>query len=463
MAEKNNPYNLSLTDAENAPSLAVWLTCADQTRLFQRQAMGLNFVNEDANGLPVITVDSGQQYQAIEGFGFSLTGGSALLISRLPLDDKRALLEELFLPAGDGIGISFLRLSIGASDLSECCFSYDDMPDGQSDFDLAHFDLEAGDIEVIPLLQDILSINPDIRIIVTAWSAPTWMKTNPRYTGGKLRPDCYAVYAAYLVKYLQAMREKGITLHAITPQNEPLNQKNEPSMIMEALEQADFIKNHLGPALQEAGLGEVELFCWDHNCDVKEYPLAVFADDDARRYLSGSAWHLYGGDISVLSEMHQAYPEMKLYFTEQWVGSDGEFGGDLLWHVKNVLIGSLNNWSRIVLEWNLASDPFCGPHTSGGEARCVGALTLGEEITRNVAYYVIAHASKFVRPGSVRIYSDAQASLPNTALLTPAGQIVLIALNDGADPLSFTIQFKGKNAFASLPARSVATYVWPAV
>jgi len=459
MAEKNYPYEPSLTYAE---TLAVWLTCADQTRLFQKQTTGLEFLNDDANGFPLISVDRSQKYQAIEGFGFSLTGGSALLISRLPLTDQRTLLEELFSPAGDGIGISFLRLSIGASDLSECCFSYDDMPDGQSDFDLAHFDIEAGDREVIPLLQDILSINPDIRIIATAWSAPTWMKTNQSYIGGKLRPDCYAVYAAYLAKYLQAMREKGITLHGITPQNEPLNQKNEPSMIMEALEQADFIKNHLGPALQEAGLGEVELFCWDHNCDVKEYPLTVFADAEARRYLSGSAWHLYGGDISVLSEMHQAYPEMKLYFTEQWVGSDGEFGGDLLWHAKNVLIGSLNNWSRIVLEWNLASDPFCGPHTPGGEARCVGALTLGEEITRNVAYYVIAHASKFVRPGSVRIYSDAQASLPNAAFLTPAGQIVLIALNDGADPLTFTIQFEGKNALATLPARSVATYVWTA-
>jgi len=298
--------------------------------------------------------------------------------------------------------------------------------------------------------------------MATAWSAPTWMKTNRSFVGGKLMPDCYAVYAAYLVQYLQAMREKAITVHAITPQNEPLNQKNEPSMIMEAGEQAEFIKNHLGPALQAAGLADVELFCWDHNCDVPEYPLAVFADAKARRYLTGSAWHLYGGDISALSEMHQAYPKMKLYFTEQWVGSDGQFGGDLIWHVKNVLIGSIRNWSRIVLEWNLASDPFCCPHTPGGEARCVGALTLGEEVTRNVAYYVIGHAAKFVRPGSVRIYSCEHASLPNVAFLTPEGYIVLIALNDQVEPRSFTIRFQGKNALATLPPSAVATYVWRA-
>ncbi|MDO9269074.1 MAG: glycoside hydrolase family 30 beta sandwich domain-containing protein [Methylobacter sp.] len=460
MPEQINSYDPILPLSEDS-SLAVWLTTADQTFLFQRQADDLGFT-DNANDFPVITVDTEQKYQVIEGFGFSLTGGSALLVSRLAAPDRSALLRELFLPDGDGSGISFLRLSIGASDLSERCFSYDDRPDGQSDLELVHFDIEAGDLELIPLLREILAVNPEIRIMATAWSAPTWMKTNRSFVGGKLRPDCYAVYAAYLVKYLQAMRDKGITVHAITPQNEPLNLKNEPSMIMAAGEQAEFIKNHLGPALLAAGLADVELFCWDHNCDVKEYPLEVFADAKARRYLTGSAWHLYGGDISALSDVHQAYPEMKLYFTEQWVGIDGQFGGDLMWHVRNVLIGSIRNWSLIVLEWNLASDPFCCPHTPGGEARCVGALTLGEDIARNVAYYVIAHAAKFVRPGSVRIYSDEQTSLPNVAFLTPTGDIVLIVLNDGAEALSFAIQFQGKNAVATLPANSVATYVWRA-
>ncbi|MGZ5043542.1 MAG: glycoside hydrolase family 30 protein [Methylobacter sp.] len=443
-------------------SVAAWLTSADQAFLLQRQTSDLRFV-DDTTGLPVITVDARQKYQVIEGFGFSLTGGSAMLISRLPAPDRSALLRELFLPDGDGIGVSFLRLSIGASDLSERCFTYDDRPDGQADPELAHFNIEAGDIEVIPLLQEILAINPKIKIMATAWSAPPWMKTNQAFRGGKLKPDCYSIYSTYLVKYLKAMREKGIIIHSITPQNEPLNQKNEPSMIMEAGEQAEFIKNHLGLALWEAGLADVELFCWDHNCDVPEYPLEVFADAEARRYLAGSAWHLYGGDISALSEVYQLYPEMKLYFTEQWVGSDGQFGGDLLWHIRNVLIGSLRNWSRVVLEWNLASNPFCCPHTPGGGTRCVGALTLGEEVVRNVAYYVIAHASKFVRPGSVRIYSDQQTSLPNAAFVTPDGYIVLIVLNEGAESQSFTIRFQEKNAAATLPPSAVATYVWQAV
>lgn len=446
---------------EDASSLAVWLTAADQSVLFQRQADEPRFAG-GIDGLPALSVDAAQAFQPVEGFGFCLTGGSAMLISRLPDAERRALLRELFSPEANGIGVSFLRLSIGASDLSERCFSYDDSPNGQDDFALAHFDIEAGDPEVIPMLREILAVNPELKIIATAWSAPPWMKTNRSFSGGSLRPECHGVYAAYLVQYLKAMRERGVVIHAITPQNEPLNQKNDPSMGMEAAEQAAFVKHHLGPALWDAGLADVELFCWDHNCDVKEYPLAVFADAEARRYLAGSAWHLYGGDIAALSEVHQAYPEMKLYFTEQWVGSDGQFAGDLLWHGRHVLIGSLRNWSRVVLEWNLASDPFCGPHTPGGEPRCVGALTLGDGIVRNVAYYVIAHAAKFVRPGSVRIGSDGPASLPNVAFRTPGGLVVLIALNDGGEPQSFNILYQGRAAAVSLPAGVLATYVWRA-
>ena len=443
-------------------SLSMWLTTADQKILFQRQAQPLSFAGAKINGLPVLSVDSAQKYQRIEGFGFALTGGSAMLISHLPDLQRQTLLHELFLPETNGIGLSFLRISIGASDLSATCFTYNDIPKGQTDHALIHFNIAAGDSEIIPLLQEILHINPGIKIIATPWSAPEWMKSNQSFIGGKLKPDCYAVYAAYLVKYVLAMQENGIAIHAITPQNEPLNAKNQPSMLMEAGEQAEFIKNHLGPAFAAAGLSAVKVFCWDHNCDVKEYPLAVFADAQARQYLSGSAWHLYDGNIATLSEVHQAYPEMQLYFTEQWVGADGQFAGDFIWHMKNVLLGSLRNWSQAVLEWNLAADPDCGPHTPGGSDQCVGALTIGTEISRNVAYYVIAHAAKFVRPGSIRIYSDGH-SLPNAAFLTPSGYIVLIVLNEASEAQTFNIQYRGMTASTRLPANAAATYQWQAI
>lgn len=452
---QNSPSLLS----SEVSSIGVRLTSADQNYLFEALPE-LYFSPLKTPYLPSITVDTTQQYQPIEGFGFALTGGSALLISRLPVLERQALLQELFLTAGEGIGISFLRLSIGASDLSERSFSYADRPLGETDFELQHFDIFAGDRELIPLLQEILALNPELKIIATAWSAPVWMKTQPSFVGGELRPECYAVYAAYLVKYLLTMRSLGINIHAITPQNEPQNPKNDPSMCMSALAQAEFIKNYLGPALSAANLSEIEIFCWDHNCDVKDYPLTIFADAEARRYLAGSAWHLYAGDIAVLSEVQQLYPEMKLYFTEQWVGSDGQFAGDLLWHAQHVLLGALANWSQVVLEWNLAADPWCQPHTPGGEARCVGALTIGTDIQRNVAYYVIAHAAKFVRPGAVRIASASNTACLHVAFYHPSGCVSLIVLNTTSAAQTFTLEFQEQQAIATLPACAIATYVW---
>lgn len=442
-------------NTEKLPFSEMWLTTADQSSLFQ-PLEGLSF-DSPANGYPILQVDAAQTFQAMEGFGFSLTGGSAQLINRLPAAERAQLLQEIY--SKEGIGVSSIRLTLGASDLSERAFSYDDMPEGDEDPALAHFDILAGDADVIPVLKEILAINPEIKILASPWSAPPWMKTNRNFKGGRLRTECLAVYADYFVKYIQAMKSHGIPIHAITPQNEPLNQKNEPSMLMGILEQADFIKNHLGPALHSAGL-ETEIFCWDHNCDRPDYPLRILMDEKAREFVAGSAWHLYGGWIDVLSSIHEAYPDKKIYFTEQWVGRNGNFAGDLGWHAQNVLIGSCRNWASIVLEWNLASDPDCGPHTPGGEPNCLGALTIGEAISRNVAYYLIAHASKFVRPGSVRIQSNLEETLPNAAFLAPDGKIVLIVYNGSEGYQNFNIGYAGQWAKAGLEPGSLATYVW---
>jgi len=447
--------------APERPEAQVWLTKAGQDVLFQKQAAALPFETAFDDGT-AIHIDPAQRFQTMEGFGFALTGGSAYLIRRLPLAERQALLRELFLPDGEGIGVSYLRLTVGASDLSERSFSYNDLPPGEVDTELARFDLRAGDQDVIPLLKDILSVNPAIKLLASPWSAPPWMKTNRHWIGGKLRPEYYPVYAKYWVKYLQIMHAQGIPIQAITVQNEPLNPQNEPSMLMEADEQALFIADYLWPALRDAGLDKVEVFCWDHNCDRKDYPLTVLADPRARPFIAGVAWHLYAGDISALSDVHQAYPDKKTYFTEQWVGRRGEFANDLNWHVKYVLVGATRHWAQVVLEWNLASDPDCDPHTPGGGPDCKGALTLGQGIERNVAYYVIAHAAKFVRPGAVRLFSNAVDGLPNVAFASADGhRIVLIVLNDSADRRAFPIQYKGRRASAILEGGAVGTYLWP--
>lgn len=436
--------------------ISLWQTKADQSALLQQ--LSISFTSAPGSATDIV-VDTTKLFQTIDGFGFTLTGGSAQVINKLPASDKAALLRELFGHTENAIGISYLRISVGASDLSAEVFSYDDIPDGTTDLSLEYFSLSKDTVDIIPLLKEIIAINPAIKIMGTPWSPPVWMKSNKNSIGGSLLPEYYDVYARYLVKYIQAMKAEGITIDAITPQNEPLHGGNNPSMVMTAVEQATFIKNNLGPAFRDAGI-TTKIIIYDHNCDKPEYPITILDDAAARAFVDGSAFHLYAGDVSALSTVYNAHPDKKLYFTEQWTGSKGTFNGDLQWHIKNVIIGTMRNRSSIALEWNLANDPTFGPHTPGGCTECKGALTIGSGITRNVAYYIIAHASKFVPPGSVRISSTQSGALYSVAFKTPAGKKVLIVLNDGNTTLNFTIKYHQKSAPTSLAGGTVATYVW---
>lgn len=435
-----------------------WLTKSDQSVLLQKQSTVLSF-GTTANSNANITVDTTQVFQTIDGFGFTLTGGSAYVINLLNTTDKSNLLNELFGSGANSIGISYLRISIGASDLNASVFSYDDLAQGNTDMSLDSFSLGKDAVDLIPILKQVVAINPAIKIIATPWSPPVWMKDNNSTIGGSLQTKYYDVYAKYFVKYIQAMKANGITIDAVTPQNEPLNPGNNPSLSMTAQEQINFIKNNLGPAFQSAGL-TTKIITYDHNCDHADYPISVLSDAAANAFVNGSAFHLYAGDISALSTVHNAFPAKALYFTEQYTSSTGSFGGDLKWHLKNVIIGSMRNWSRVALEWNLANDPTFNPHTPGGCDQCKGALTLGGTITRNVAYYIVAHASKFVPAGSVRIASNITGNLQNVAFKTPSGKKVLIVENDGASSETFNIRFNNKWTATTLPAGAVGTYIW---
>lgn len=437
-----------------------WLTKGDESVKFQKQNTVLAFGTRQ-NQYPAIEVDENTTFQTIDGFGYTLTGGSAQVINSLAPNEKQSLLRELFDSSGNSINVSYLRISIGASDLNEAPFSYDDMAAGQTDEQLLNFSLAPDTANLIPLLREIIAINPNIKILASPWSAPVWMKDNNSFVGGSLEQKYYAVYAEYFVKYINAMKARGITIDAITPQNEPLNPSNNPSMYMTAMEQAAFIKNNLGPAFQAANLS-TKIIIYDHNCDKPDYPLTVLNDAAASAFIDGSAFHLYAGDISAMSTVHTARPDKALYFTEQYTPSNGSFSGDLKWHLKNVIIGSMRNWSKNALEWNLANNGYFGPHTDGGCDVCKGAITVqsGSSFSRNVSYYIIAHISKFVLPGSVRISSNITGNLNNAAFKTPLGKKVLVVENDGDTKSAFNIKFNGKWITTSLDAGSVGTYEW---
>lgn len=454
------PLKNYATPPQETNEVDFWLTKSDQSVKLQKQSAVMRF-GTTVNGYANIEVDESGIFQTVDGFGYTLTGGSAQVINQLNATTKQGLLQELFGTTANSISISYLRISIGASDLNATTFTYDDMPAGQTDINLVNFSLAPDMTDVIPLLKEILQINPAMKIMASPWSAPVWMKDNNSFIGGSLRPQYYNVYAQYFVKYIQSMRAEGIIIDAITPQNEPLHPGNNPSLLMTATQQADFIKNHLGPAFQSANIS-AKIIIYDHNCDKPEYPIAILNDAGAKPFVNGTAFHLYAGDISALSTVRNTHPDKNIYFTEQYTSSTGNFGGDLKWHLKNVIIGSMRNWSKNALGWNLANDPSFGPHTPGGCTTCKGAITIESAslFTRNVGYYIIAHASKFVPAGSVRIASTSAGNLNNVSFKTPARKKVLIVENDGNASEIFNIKYNGKWVVTSLEAGSVATYIW---
>jgi glucosylceramidase len=375
---------------------------------------------------------------------------------------RQSVLQELFGSGEKDIRISYLRLAVAASDLNAFPFSYNDLKDPRAtDPTLSQFSLSYDTLDVLPVLKQILEVNPQIKLMASPWSPPTWMKDNRDTRGGSLLPEFESSYAQYLVKYIQEMAKRGFTIDALTIQNEPLHPGNNPSLLMLADQQARFIGKHLGPAFRQAGI-QTKIVIYDHNADRPDYPISVLSDPKANPFIDGAAFHLYGGQIEALSEVHRAFPDKHLYFTEQWVGAPGNLEGDIAWHVKNLLIGAPRNWAKTVLEWNLSSNPELTPHTNrGGCDRCLGAITLdGDAVIRNPAYYVIAHASKFVDPGSYRIGSTLPEGLPNVAFLRADGKQVLIVQNESKATKQFEIR-SGKQHFkASLPAGATGTWLW---
>lgn len=436
-----------------------WITSPQNNILFKQHNAVINFESITTSE-PAIVVDTTSTYQTIDGFGNCVTGGSAILLNKMSAQNRSDILTEFFSTTGNNIGISYIRISIGASDLSDRVFSYDDMPAGQTDPQLLNFSLQPEKADLIPVLKEILAINPSIKILGSPWSAPTWMKTNNNSIGGYLKSEYFDVYAKYFVKYIQGMEGEGIQIDAITIQNEPLYGGNNPSMEMSATDQARFIKENLGPAFNAAGIN-TKIIIYDHNADQPGYPMTILSDPDAAKYVDGSAFHLYGGSIDALSTVHNAYPSKNLYFTEQWVGGPGKLAEDLKWHVETLIIGGTRNWSKNVIEWNLASDPEYKPHTSGGCSTCLGTITLnGNSVVRNPAYYILAHSAKFVRPGSVRVSTNVPDNLPNVAFKRPDGKKVMIVVNTSDTQKKFYLKFRGKSAELSLNSGAVGTYVW---
>lgn len=452
----------ALPQALAGGAVQAWVTTGDRTRLMAR---GPDLRLGPAGTAPAtIALDPARRYQEIQGFGASITDASAWLIQqRMNPAQREALLRELFGP-DPGLGLSFTRLTIGASDFSQSHYSFDDMPPGETDPSLARFSIDAQRATVLPTVQRALAINPQLKVMASPWSAPGWMKSSDSLVKGSLKPEAYDAFARYLGRYLGAMRQEGVPVFALTLQNEPhFEPDNYPGMRVEPAARAAFIGGHLGPLLAREHPGTT-VFDWDHNWDQPESPMAVLADPAAAKYVSGVAWHCYAGNVAVQAQVHARFPDKDSWFTECSGGRwSPDWSKNLMFFTRTLIVDNMRGWARGVLLWNLALDEKDGPHL-GGCGDCRGVVTIDArsgEVTRNVEYYALAHASRFVRPGAQRIgSSEAAGELANVAFRNRDGSLALIVTNGGKAARSFSVRV-GKQGFrTTLPARSVATFAW---
>ena len=451
----------------SGPTVQVIETTGDHALLLQSQP-GVTFATGGSASGPVITVNDGAKYQQMDGIGASLTDSAAWIVShKLTASQQSELWQSLFSPTA-GIGISFLRQPMGATDFSVAGnYSYDDVPAGQTDPSLTKFSIAHDTAYTTPLLRQAIAVNPAIKVVAVPWSPPAWMKTSGTMNGGNMNTAYFSSLAQYFVKFVQAYQQQGVPIYAVLPQNEPLNPNSGyPTEYLSATDEAKFVGANLGPAFSAAGLSGVQIIGYDHNWDQPAYPETLFADSSASSYLAGSAFHCYAGGVSAQSAVHDAYPEKGLWFTECSGTVGSNFAGDLVWNTENLLIGATRNWARSISLWNLALDQKSGPQ-NGGCTNCRGVVTIDYSvapttISRNVEYYVLGHLAKFVVPGAYRIDSNSfgHGGIEDVAFQNPDGSIVVLALNSGTGSATFTVSWKNRTFNYSLPAGAVATFLW---
>lgn len=449
----------SCSPREPASPATIWVTSADRSFLLAHRGDATAARGDTAS--TDIHVDASHTFQAMAGFGAAVTDAAAHVIGGLPAPARDSLLQDLFGPGG--LGASFTRVTIGASDFSMAAYTLDDVAAGASDPGLRHFD-PSGSAPMLDVMRRARNVNPALTVMATPWSAPAWMKTPRTLNGGTLRRDAYASFATYLHRAVRAFDSAGVPVALLSIQNEPHHEPPDyPGMRLVPAQRAELLALHVGPlfAREHPGTAILE---WDHNWDAPESPLAVLADTGARQYVAGVAWHCYAGDVSAQERVHEAHPDKDAWFTECSGGAWApNWGDNLLWNVRQLVIGSTRAWARGVLLWNLALDEQHGPHR-GGCADCRGVVTVHSQtgaVTRNEEYFALAHASRFVRPGAVRIASTGRdTTLAHVAFRNTDGGRVLLLLNDR--PVERSVRFReGQRAWTvALPGRSVATVTW---
>ncbi|MEU1106832.1 discoidin domain-containing protein [Streptomyces tibetensis] len=446
---------------------SVWIT-NPSTKTYLSQQPPVTWKTGAAPSGSTITVDTTRKYQPMTGFGASFTDSSAWLVgTKLNAKQRNTLMRDLF-SRRDGIGLSFLRQPMAATDFTASGnYSYDDMPAGQADPTLANFTIDHDRSYTIPLLKQARKINPQLTLMATPWSPPGWMKTTDTMNGGQLKPGAHQQLADYFAKFLKAYAAAGVPVRYVTPQNEPLhNTSTYPSMSLTADEAKTFINDHLAPTLRKQGLS-TGILGYDHNWDVTSYPESLYTDAASAKNVTGTAWHCYAGDVSAQTVVHNDYPGKPAFQSEcsggSWEGDEqGAFAG-----VMDNIINGPRNWAQSIIRWNLALDSSGGP-TNNGCQGCRPVVTVSPKTNGTwsyaptVDYWGLAQASKFVQPGARRVASNTlgKGSVEDVAFTNPDGSTALVTYNSGSTARTFNVGLGNRHFTYTLAAGAAATFTW---
>jgi len=450
-----------------AGSIGVVLSTHDQTQLLATQS-SLSFTNNTADATTnTIVVDPTQQYQTIDGFGAAFTDSAAYLLHQVvPSGQLPATMSDLFTRNGDGIGLSFMRIPMGASDIARSVYSFDD---GSADLNLTNFSIAHDQTYILPIIQQAKALNPQMKLMANPWSPPGWMKDSGTMMGGNLLMTAAneTAFANYFVKYLDAYQAAGVQIDYISLQNEPMyNTTSYPSMYMTDAQQLALLQGYVLPALSAANL-QTKVFVWDHNWDTPSYPEFVLGNLTSQQLaqVAGTAWHGYGGTPGAQQTVQNQFPSLGTWETEHSGGTwvNDQFSSDYL-EITQVL----RNAGKSYVKWSLALDESLGPNLTqnaglGGCNTCTPIVTVNSQtgaVTKAIEYYTLGQYSKFVLPGAARIYSSNTPAIASVAFLNPDGSTALIAYNSVGSSQTFQVQWGTQSFSYVLPAFSAATFTW---
>jgi glucosylceramidase len=412
--------------------------------------------------LPCVSVDTGQQFQEIEGFGGAFTEAAAVNWLALGAERREEILRAYF-DVDAGHGYSLCRVHMGSCDFALGNYSHVETP---GDMELASFSIARDRQALLPFIKAAQQVAGEpLKLLASPWSPPAWMKTNGRMNeGGSLRPDCRRAWARCYVRFIQAYEAEGVPIWGVSVQNEPMATQRWDSCLYTAEEERDFVRDFLGPELAAAGYDKIKIVIWDHNRDLMvERAKVVYSDPAAARYVWGTGFHWYGPDcFDNVQQVHDTWPDKKLLFTEGCQEGGPHHGSwELGERYARSMTNDLNRWTVGWIDWNLVLDYQGGPNHVGNLCSAPILVDAGTNaVSLQSSYFYLGHFARFVKPGARRVlcmqdYSD----LESAAFLNPDRSVAVVVMNGTESAQRFAVSIDGSEVTARMPPRSIATFL----